>query len=94
MFKFHFNYHIVDFPFMSQISSQHFVAPTLRSMPSGQNFGYYAVTPFQQKHSKISNFEEPLKFWDIRSFGYLDVELTDTRRIGIMISLSGSVCFD
>jgi len=79
---------------MSQISSQHFVAPTLRSMPSGQNFGYYADTLLHQKHSKISNFKVPLKFWDIRSFGYLDVELTDNRRIGIMTSLSGSLCFD
>ncbi len=50
--------------------------------------GYYADTPLYQKHSKISNFEVPLKFWDIRSFGYLDAELTDTRRIGIMTSLS------
>jgi hypothetical protein len=35
----------------------------------------------------------PLKFWDIRSFGYLDAELTDTRRIGIMTSLGKSRTF-
>ncbi len=37
-FKFQFNYYIVDFPLMSQISTQNFVAPTLITMPSGQDF--------------------------------------------------------